>query len=164
MPPNKQSHSRRASGGAALVIALVLLLVLTILAFTGLNSSITENAMANNEQFRQTAAQASGTGIENAIANLGAVSTALGSPPLDSGWRNVGASTVDRYNTRSQYVGEERNLPQSSADRFVGLHFTIDSDGQSARNSRDRQTQGVLVVAVGDGNSDFGQLGSGLGP
>jgi type IV pilus assembly protein PilX len=151
--------------GAALVIALVLLLVLTILAFTGLNTAVTETAMAANEQFRQSAAQAASGGIENAIADLGAVATTRGAAPVDSGWQNVGTSAVNRYSTRSQFVGDERNLPQSSTDKFIGLHFSIDSEGRSARNAKDQQTQGVFVVAAsGGGNSDFGQIGTGLGP
>lgn len=150
--------------GAALVVAMVMLLVLTILAFTGLNTSITENLMANNEQFRRSAAQASAAGIERAIASLRNVPTTRNSPPVASGWRPASNSPADFYQTQSQYRGEERNLPQSSADKFVGLHFVIDSDGASARNSRDRQTQGVFVVAPtgGGGSGDFGQIGTGL--
>lgn len=161
--PTKFSTGAR-HGGAALVIALVLLLVLTILAFTGLNTAVTETAMANNEQFRRSAVQAASGGIEDAIANLGAVETTRGSPPVASGWRNVGNSPVNRYSTQSRYLGDERNLPQSSTDKFIGLHFSIDSEGRSLRNARDQQTQGVFVVAAtGGGDSDFGQIGTGLG-
>ena len=138
-------------------------MVLTILAFTGLNTSITEIAMANNEQYRRSAAQSAADGIEGAIAALATVPTTRGSPAVESGWRNVAGSAVNRYNTSSRYLGDERNLPQSSADKFIGLHYSIDSDGQSARKARDRQTQGVFVVAAtGGGNGDFGQLGTGL--
>jgi type II secretory pathway pseudopilin PulG len=158
-----QLRSQRPRG-AALVVAMVLLLVLTILAFTGLNTSITENLMANNEQFRRSAAQAAAAGIERAIADLRNVPTTRNSPPVASGWRSASNSPADLYHTQSQYRGEERNLPQSSADKFVGLHFAIDSDGASARNSRDRQTQGVFVIAPtgGGGGGDFGQIGTGL--
>ena len=163
IPTHSSITQRRRQQGAALVIALVLLMILTILAFTGLNTSITEIAMANNEQFRHSAAQSAADGIEGAIANLAAVPTTRNSPAVESGWRNVAGSPVNRYNTRSRYLGEERNLPQSSADKFVGLPFSIDSEGQSARKARDQQTQGVFVVAAtGGGNGDFGQLGTGL--
>jgi type IV pilus assembly protein PilX len=157
LPPRRQS-------GAALVIGMLLLLVLTILAFTGLNSSTTELAMASNEQFRRNAAQASASGIENAISNLRNVPTTLGGAPVISGLRPANGSPVDRYNTRTRYLGEERGIPQSSIDRFVGLHFEIESDGTSARNARDTQTQGVFVVSGtgGPGASDFAQIGTGL--
>jgi type II secretory pathway pseudopilin PulG len=165
MPKSLSAGIRFDQRGAALVIALVLLMVLTILAFTGLNTSITEIAMANNEQFRRSAAQSAADGIEGAIASLGAVPTTRDSPPVESGWRNVAGSAVNRYDTRSRFLGEEHNLPQSSADKFVGLHYSIDSEGQSARKARDQQTQGVFVVAAtGSGNGDFGQIGTGLAP
>jgi hypothetical protein len=152
----------RNESGAALVIALVMLLVLTILAFTGLNTSVTETVMATNEQFRQSAGRAASAGVEAAIGNIGAVATTRGAAPVASGWRNLGASPVDQFNTRTQFLGDERNLPQSSADKFVGLHFSIESEGRSARNARDQQVQGVFVVASTGGNSDFGQTGTGL--
>ncbi|MCS6948010.1 MAG: hypothetical protein NZM12_10380, partial [Steroidobacteraceae bacterium] len=124
----------------------------------------TELVMAGNEQFRRNAEQAAATGIEQAIADIADVPTVLGAEPVASGWRVLSAGAPDRYSTRTRYVGEERSLPQSSADRFVGLHFEIESDGEAARNARDRQTQGVFVVAPsgGAGRSDFGQIGTGL--
>lgn len=151
--------------GAALVIALVLLLILTILAFTGLNTSITESTMANNEQFRHGASQAAEGGIEAAIANLANVPTVRGAPPLNSGWRNLSQSSAEQYSSTTRFLGVETNLPQSSTDKFIGLHYSIDTDGRGPRNARDQQTQGVLVVAsTGGANGDFGQIGTGLGP
>ncbi len=85
-------------------------------------------------------------------------------PAVESGWRNVADSTVNRYNTRSRYLGEERNLPQSSADKFVGLHFSIDSEGRiSAQGPRPTDPGRIRGRATGGGgNGDFGQIGTGL--
>ena len=58
--------------GAALVIGLVLLLILTLLAVTGMNTATTELVMAGNEQYRRAAAMAATAGIEEAIADIGA--------------------------------------------------------------------------------------------
>lgn len=150
--------------GAALIIGLILLMVLTILAFTGVNGSVTELAMANNEQFRNNAVQAASTGIEQSIPRLGTLPTVPGGAPTVIAPTLLTDSTTDRYTTRSRYVGQENNLPQSSADRFVGLHFVIDSDGSSARNAKDSQTQGVMVVAgtADTGSQTFGRAGAGL--
>ena len=49
----RTSHARQR--GAALVIGLILLLVLTLLAVTGMNTASTELIMAGNEQYRQNA-------------------------------------------------------------------------------------------------------------
>lgn len=150
--------------GAALAVALILLLVLTILAFTGMTTSITELTMSGNEQFRRNATQAAAAGVEQAIARLGGVATAPGSGPTVVPAALLPGSTTDRSSTSTRYVGDEIGLPQSSADKFIGLHFVIDSTGTSSRNARDLQTQGVMVVAAtgSGGNSSFRQQGSGL--
>lgn len=150
--------------GAALVIGLVLLLILTLLAITGMNTATTELVMAGNEQYRRAAAMASSAGIEEAIADIGAVSTVPGAAPREVRDVPAGNVAIDRFTTSTRYVGEETGLPQSSVDRFVGLHYEIDSTGSSARNARDRQVQGVFVVAgAAGGAGGIGQIGTGLG-
>ncbi len=150
--------------GAALVIGLILLMILTLLAFTGVSGSITELAMANNEQFQRNASQAATAGIEQAIPQLAALPTTPGAAAVVDGPTPLPGAPDDRYTTRSRYVGEEHNLPQSSADKFIGLHFEIDSDGQSVRNARESQTQGVMVISAtgGAGEGSLTKIGAGL--
>jgi type IV pilus assembly protein PilX len=54
--------------GAALIVGLVLLVVITILAVSGMNTATTELAMARNDQNYENAFQAAETGLENALA------------------------------------------------------------------------------------------------
>ena len=58
-------HSQR---GAALVVGLVLLVVVTVLAVSGMNTATTELAMARNDQNYENAFQAAEAGLEQAIA------------------------------------------------------------------------------------------------
>ncbi len=74
--------ARRGQRGAALVIGLILLLVLTLLAVAGMNSATTELVMAGNEQFHRSAAHAASAGIEEAIAGIGTVPTTAGASPV----------------------------------------------------------------------------------
>ncbi len=166
MPKHKPSTVIPArQRGAALAIGLILLLILTLLAFTSVNTSVTELAMAGNEQYRKNASQAAAAGIEQSIALLNTVGTSPGAAAVVTAGELVPGSNVDEFSTTARYVGEETNLPQSSADKFIGLHFSIDSAGTSARNANDRQVQGVMVVSSADsGGGSLGQLGSGLGP
>ena len=60
-------NSRRQDG-AALVVGLVLLVVITVLAISGMNTATTELAMARNDQNYENAFQAAETGLENALA------------------------------------------------------------------------------------------------
>lgn len=155
----------RSQRGAALVIGLVLLLILTLLAITGMNTATTELVMAGNEQFRRAAAMASTAGIEEAIADIRAVPAVSGAAPTVVSDVPFGTAPSDRFTTATRYVGDEHGLPQSSADRFIGLHYVIESTGVSARNARDRQVQGLFVVVGGSGSNggSIGQVGTGLG-
>ena len=71
---NTQAHSFRKTGspvarqsGAALVVGLLLLLVLTILAISGMTTATLELQMAGNEQYQERAFQFAESGIEQAI-------------------------------------------------------------------------------------------------
>ena len=155
----------RRPRGAALVIALLMLVILTILALSGINTATTELQMAGNEQFRRNASQAATAGIEQAVSRVGTVPTSPGAAPTQVAPTLVPGSANDRYATSTRYVGDELGLPQSSADKFVGLHFQIDSTGTSLRNARDAQAQGVMVVAASGssgGGGNFTQIGEGL--
>ena len=104
------SYPVRAQRGAALVIGLILLLVLTLLAVSGMNSASLEFVMAGNEQYRANAFSAAEAGIERTLAtgtfnpaalpqNLNGAATAtdnwattvtpqLGGTPLPAMWGN----------------------------------------------------------------------------
>ena len=59
---------RNHQQGAVLIIGLLLLVVITILAVSGMNTATTELAMARNDQTYENAFQAAETGLENALA------------------------------------------------------------------------------------------------
>ena len=63
--------SKHAQRGAALVVGMLLLLVLTLLAISGMNTASLELAMAGNMQYHENAFQAAETGVEQAMV-LGA--------------------------------------------------------------------------------------------
>jgi type IV pilus assembly protein PilX len=50
--------------GAALVVGLILLVVITVLAISGMNTATTELAMARNAQYYENSFQAAETGLE----------------------------------------------------------------------------------------------------
>ncbi len=59
---------QRHQDGAALVVGLVLLVVVTVLAVSGMNTATTELAMARNNQNYENAFQAAETGLEQALS------------------------------------------------------------------------------------------------
>ena len=61
-------QNRQKQHGAALVVGLILLVVITVLAVSGMNTATTELAMARNDQNFENAFQAAETGLEQALA------------------------------------------------------------------------------------------------
>jgi type IV pilus assembly protein PilX len=65
--------------GAALVIGLILMVVITVLAISGMNTATTELAMARNDQNWENAFQAAETGLEQLLAQ-GFFNTTVSAP------------------------------------------------------------------------------------
>lgn len=61
--------NRKRQQGAVLIVGLLLLVVITILAVSGMNTATTELAMARNDQTYENAFQAAETGLENALSD-----------------------------------------------------------------------------------------------
>jgi type II secretory pathway component PulK len=155
--------SRRGSQqGAALVIALVLLAIVTLLATSGMRMSIAELWMAGNEQFHRKAVDAASAGIEASIARFRAQGVVTASPVDGSGAVAIGEPASDSYSVSARYTGREASLPGSSAGDFFGEHFEIESTGTSARGARDVQIQGLMVVSTSNGVANFSRIGAGL--
>jgi hypothetical protein len=112
-----------------------------------MNAATTELFMAGNEQHRKSASQAASAGIEQAIAALGNVPTTPGATRALGGELREG-SDHETFETETAYIGDEYGLPQSSVDKFVGMHFEIASTGEAPRGATDAQVQGVFVVAT----------------
>ncbi len=64
---NIASYKRQQ--GAALVVGLMLLVVITVLAVSGMNTATTELALARNDQAYETAFQTAENGLEQALAS-----------------------------------------------------------------------------------------------
>jgi Tfp pilus assembly protein PilX len=145
--PSLSKVASRQSG-AALVVGLILLLVLTVLAISGVNSASLEFFMAGNEQFRQNAFQAAETGIERAMV-LGTYNPGVAiAPPIN------GANTpTDNYAatiTRQLNGAPQPAIWGNSWNSFSTYHFEIASTGTAVRNASALNNQGVAVIAPSD--------------
>jgi len=149
-------HWRRERG-VALVITLLLLAILSMLASTGVRMSLGEVWMAANEQFHQRAVEAASAGAEVAVARVGIARPGAS----DDSWSQA-VGTGSEYVVTVRRTADESVLEGSSAGRFVGQHFEIESTGTSSRGARDVQVQGVMVVSAAGGVSLFSRAGAGL--
>ena len=135
---------RGAQRGAALVIGLILLLVLTLLAVSGMNSASLEFVMAGNEQYRTNAFQAAEAGVEQAFAqgifNPGTTPAAIpGTPTATDSWSFLVTSPLGTW-----------AMPGSAGDSwasFATYHFEVQVTGASTRGANARNWQGVWMRA-----------------
>ena len=131
--------------GAALVIGLVLLLVLTILAVSGVLTSTMELRMVRNTQSQERAFQAAEVAIENALANpLISTSVQEIQDPTDNP-----NSAGDQYSFTTTHtcvsiipVGAEGfSLNANSA-----YHFRVRATGTGPDNAAAEHWQGFYII------------------
>lgn len=139
--------TRKAQQGATLVVGLVLLLVLTVLGVSGMNTATMEVTMASNTQFQQDAFQAAEDGIDIAIAqrNYTTVSATtvpfIGNPDYDR-------QSITTFMTTTP-VPDLAFSMGSSTGSVQAFHFDIQSVGIGPRNARDVHNQSFYVVGPG---------------
>lgn len=140
-PPREQ--------GAALVIGLILLLVLTILAVSGVVTSTLQLRMVGNQQTQERAFQAAEVAIEDALTNPLLSTTDPDVQPL------VDAPNTDddQYEFRLEYAGEASIGPgltgYSIGTGLTTYHFTVDATGLSTGGAEARHTQGFYIIGPG---------------
>ncbi len=122
--------NRKQQNGAALIVGLILLVVITVLAISGMNTATTELAMARNDQYFENAFQAAETGLELALS--------------ENRFNTVDGATVTRDITENESVTatitfEDATLvPDKAFSLGVGsgisaYHFLATSVAESAR-------------------------------
>lgn len=131
------ASSRSGERGAALVVALVLLLVMTVLGVSGMNTATLELVMTGNSEAQQDAFQAAESGIDKAIAENEWSTTEAVQTSADFGDSSVEATTTNTDCTL---------YPDSAFSMGVGgvsaWHFEVVSVGTGPRGARATHTQG----------------------
>ena len=132
--------SRKKQQGAALVVGLILLVVVTVLAISGMNTATTELALARNDQNYENAFQAAETGIEFALSQ-GSFNTLA---PTQLNDIEVPARQNDIVNVELEF--EDTSLvPDKAFSLGVGsgiaaYHFNATAIAESARAGGGVQT------------------------
>ncbi len=134
--------------GAALVVGLVLLVVLTILAVSGVLTSTMELRMVRNTQSQERAFQAAEVAVENALAN----------PVLSDQTPEIQAPTANPNMIDDQYsytlahscpslvpVSDDPNKIYSAGE-FSAWHFEVDATGTGPDDAVAEHVQGFYVI------------------
>ena len=146
-----QSVSAHRQSGAALIVGLVLMLVLTILGISGMNTATLELTMASNSQSQQAAFQAAETGIDIPMAT-GAFTTvaptALPLTALGDGSYSTRSVTTCTATTPVPDIAFSMGTGSGTVQAF---HFDIVSVGTGPRNASSTHNQSFYVVGPGGG-------------
>lgn len=139
----------RTQRGAALAIGLILLVVLTILAVSGVVTSTLELRMVGNEQQQERAFQAAEVGIAEAMANPQLSTTVPEVQPATA----VPNSPGDTYQYQLTFAGEAPTgsglTGYSLGTGFATYHFTVNSTGTSSGGALSNHEQGFYIVGPG---------------
>lgn len=169
---NDRIGTRRSSeSGAALVVGLILLLVLTLLAISGMTTASLELQMAGNDQYQEQAFQFAESGIEQAI-NSGIYNTNVTTGTYDETDplnplpdRGTGAQVTScpepaapaddqqcEYFVRFDENTGTTAVPgggYSLGTGFQAYHFVVDSYGTSNRGAASEHQQSFYVIGPG---------------
>lgn len=143
------SPTVKTQRGAVLIVGLVLLIVITVLGVSGMNSAVLELTMAGNRQFHQEAFQAAESGIDIVLAQrnyLTSNTTTLPETPLDDGSYSTQAAAVFVENTP---VPDDAFSMGVNAGAIQAFHFDISAVGRGPANASSTHNQSFYVVGPG---------------
>ncbi len=144
----------KKQNGAALVIGLILLVVITVLAISGMNTATTELAMARNDQITENAFQAAETGLAAALGQGNFTTLAAAAV----------TRTISTHESVTSQIGFEDSTPVPDKAFSLGAgsgisayHFLATATAASVRdpnNATDRDasadhTQACYIVGPG---------------
>ena len=123
-----KSHKRQQ--GAALVVGLILLVVITVLAISGMNTATTELAMARNDQNYENAFQAAENGLEQALGQ-GAFNTQVGATVTKI--INTHDSVTAQIQFEDSTIVPDKAYSLGSGSGVSAYHFIATSQAESRR-------------------------------
>jgi type IV pilus assembly protein PilX len=145
LTPGTASRQR----GAALVVGLILLVVLTILAVSGVFTATLELRMARNTQSQERAFQAAEVAVEDALGNPVLSTSAPFTQPAIAVPNGYG----DQYAYQLQFVGQTPlgtgMTGFSIGSSFEAYHFQVDATGTGPDNALAQHTQSFYVIGPG---------------
>jgi type IV pilus assembly protein PilX len=131
--------------GAALFMALIFLLILTILGVFGMNVSRLENLMAGNAQFQTTALNNAEYTLARGVEDILKVESDGIAYPTGAGYHTVG--DYDPSDLVWNFTTKTVSLPDGSTGKYVILNAGTDNDDgeDSSYNGTINPAPGAIV-------------------
>ena len=143
----KPMKSQSKQQGAALVVGLILLVVITVLAISGMNTATTSLAMARNDMNYENAFQAAETGLENALGQ-GLFNTLAGSTVTQTINSHDSVSAEIEFEDSS--IVPDKAFSLGSGSGVAAYHFLATSTATSLRDpggTTDRDSSAIHTQA-----------------
>ncbi len=139
----KPMQLQRKQRGAALIVGLVLLVVITVLAISGMNTAITELAMARNDQNYEQAFQAAETGLEN-IMSAGSFNTA----GTDASTKTINShdSVLAEVDYEDWSIVPDRAFSLGAGSGVSAYHFLGTATAESLRDPGESTNRDAAAV------------------
>jgi type IV pilus assembly protein PilX len=134
------SANAASQRGATLIVGLVLLLVLTVVGVSGMNTATMEINMAANTQYQQDAFQMTEDGVDTVLATRDYTTDI----PRTLNW--IGGTDYDRRAVTTYRMNTDVPDAAFSSDEVEAFHFDIRSIGRGPRNAQSEHTQSFYVV------------------
>ena len=132
----------------ALIMALVILMILTILGVTAMTTSSLEEKMSGNIQEQNRAFHAAESGISKVLTDANALNPngSYAPSPYNFDGGKSGTATVKVTFTQHTPPARRSGVYAFSADQFQSAHFDIKSTGTTVTNAKSVNTQGIELI------------------
>ena len=125
-----QMQTHKNQQGAALVVGLIMLVVITVLAISGMNTATTELAMARNDQNYENAFQAAENGLEQALGQ-GGFNTQAGATVTKL--INMNDSVTAQIDFEDSTIVPDKAYSLGSGSGVAAYHFIATAQAESRR-------------------------------
>ena len=139
-PIRRPMTPRSKQAGATLIVGLVLLLVLTVVGVSGMNTATMEINMAANTQFQQDAFQMTEDGVDLVLATRNYTTDTT----RTINWIGGGAEYDRHAVTTYRQATAVPNVAFSP--EYAAFHFEVRSVGRGPRNAQSEHVQGFYVI------------------
>ncbi len=152
MMPSSNVPNCRQQQGAALIISLIVLLVLTILGVQSMQTSVLEERMAGNFKDKRQAFEAAEAGLKAAEAFIN-LQTA---PPVADANGSNGVYSFGAANVRSSSFWSNVSTQNSFGGLAEGPRYVIEERGQQAGSGQSRNAEIGAITKTSFNGSSYG--------